>query len=136
MQEEKRFRSWNSALRFFEDNATPADRARCESKELARCARQERAERRGSHSQVAPARVFRAKPDPRPPPPPPPEEPPPPEDDGVDLGSGLETLLGEMGTSSIDTEVPFEPFDIPEGPVFSAEELETLRDSERLCAGL
>jgi hypothetical protein len=135
MQEEKRFRSWNSALRFFEDNATPADLARCESKELARCARQERAERRGSHSQVAPARVFRTKPGTRPPPPPPEEPPPPeqlPEDDGVDFGGSLETLLGEMepGTSSIDTVAPFEPFGIPEGPVFTAEELETLHDSE------
>jgi len=141
MQEEKRFRSWNSALRFFEDNATPADRARCESKELSRCAREERAMRRGSHSQVAPARVFRAKPgtrsQPSPPaeePPPPVEEPPPPEDDDADLGNSLETLLGEMGTNSIDTDVPFEPFDIPEGPVFTAEELETLHDNE--CSNL
>jgi len=136
MQEEKRFRSWNSALRFFEDNVTPADRVRC--------AREERAMRRGSHSQIAPARVFRAKPGTRSPPsppveeppppaeesPPPAEEPPPPEDDDVDLGNSLETLLGEMGSNSIDTEVPFEPFDIPEGPVFTAEELETLHDNE------
>ena len=131
MQEEKRFRNWNSALRFFEDNATPSDRVHC--------ARQERALRRGSHSQAAPARVFRAKPGPRsppppPPPPPPPEEPeapppppeepeapPPPEDDGVDFGS-IEALLGEMqtGSSSIDTEVPFVPFEIPVVPIFPA----------------
>ena len=141
MTEEKRFRNWNSALRFFEDNAMPSDRAQC--------ARQVRALRRGSHSQVAPARVLRRKASPSPPPPPPaeppepspeaspepsPEPPPeaPPEDDDVDFGS-LETLLGEMDTE-MDTEVPLEPFDIPEGPVFSAEELELLRTNE--CANM
>jgi len=118
MPEEKRFRNWNSALRFFEDNATPADRVRC--------ARQERALRRGSHSQAAPARVFRTKPGaqsspPPPPPPPPAEEKAPPEDDGVDFGS-IEALLGEMetGSSSIDTQVPFVPFEIPVVPIFPA----------------
>ena len=128
MQEEKRFRNWNSALRFFEDNATPADRVRC--------ARQERALRRGSHSQATPARAVRTKPGPRSPPPPPPaEEPPPAEDDAADdcadLGISLEAMLEAMETSSsIDTEVPFAPLHIPEGPVFTAEELETLRENE------
>ena len=132
MQEEKRFRNWNSALRFFEDNATPSDRVHC--------ARQERALRRGSHSQAAPARVFRTKPGHRsssPPPeepevPPeepeaPPEEPEAPpevapfEDGDVDFDS-IEALLGEMetGSSSIDTEVPFVPFEIPVVPIFPA----------------
>lgn len=122
MQEEKCFRNWNSALRFFEDHATPSDRV-CS-------ARDARAMRRGSHSQVMPARVFRTKPGTRspppsveeapPPPPPPPEEPEaPPEDGGVDLAS-LEALLGDMGTSSIETEVPFEPFEIPVVPILAS----------------
>lgn len=123
MQEEKRFRNWNSALRFFEDNATPSDRVHC--------ARHERALRRGSHSQATPARVFLTKPgtrssSPPPPaeeaPPPPPEEPEaPPEDDGMDFGS-IETLLEEMetGSSSIDTEVPGWAFEIPVVPIFPA----------------
>ena len=127
MQEEKRFRNWNSALRFFEDNATPSDRVHC--------ARQERALRRGLHSQATPARLFRTKPGPRsspPPPPPPPLEEPeepeappedpreaPPEDDGMDFDS-IEALLGAMetGSSTIDTEVPFVPFEIPVVPIF------------------
>ena len=114
MQEEKRFRNWDSALRFFEDHATPSDRVRC--------AREERAMRRGSYSQTAPARVFRTKPGPPPPSPPPPEEEEaPPEDDRVDL-AGLEALLGEMepGSSSIDTEVPFVPFEIPVVPMLAS----------------
>ena len=138
MPEEKRFRNWNSALRFFEDNATPSDRVRC--------ARAERAVRRGSHSQATPARVFRTKPgaakDPRPPPeePLPPEEPPPSSKkeeeqeeplqiDDVDFTS-LEALLGNLGSSSIDTEVPSVPFDLPETRVFTDEEMQVLRANE------
>jgi hypothetical protein len=111
MKIEQCFRNWNSALRFFEENANESD--------LAQCAREKRALRRGLHAPPSPS--------PLPSPLPPPTE-------SLDLCEplvdvnfeSLEALLDDMNTS-IDTNVPADPFQIPGAPILSPEDDELLR---------